>query len=266
MNPLNQLLSQIDIQPLIDISQEAGRAILGVYEESEGIKIERKADDSPLTQADKASNDVINKGLQKYFSHIPIISEENRQVAYKERKDWQTCWMVDPLDGTKEFIKRNGEFTVNIALIHDNAVVLGVIYVPVTDVTYYAKKGEGAFKIENGNVQKIGIQEIVADETVRIVVSRSHLKPKTEAYIAQKNEQFAAVDTVPAGSSLKLCLVAEGTAHIYPRFGPSMEWDIAAGHIIATEAGARLERIPEGGELAYNKSNLLNPSFIVSVE
>ena len=258
------MINSIDIDVLVKITQEAGDEILKIYETP--FEVEHKADDSPLTAADKASNAVIIKGLEEHYPEIPVISEENKQQTYGERKDWNYCWLVDPLDGTKEFIKKNGEFTVNIALIHENKVVLGVIYVPVTGVTYYARKGEGSFKSASRGAafQAIKAKKAGAADTAKIIVSRSHLKPKTEAYIEAQRQKYADVEMIPAGSSLKLCLVAEGTAHIYPRFGLSMEWDIAAGHIIAEEAGAVVTALPEGnGTLQYNKEDLLNPFFIV---
>lgn len=260
------MINTIDINVLVEIAQAAGDAILEVYDTP--FEVEYKENESPLTAADKASNAVILKGLQEHYPELPFISEETKQKDYEERGAWEYCWMIDPLDGTKEFIKRNGEFTVNIALIHKGEVVLGVIYVPVTGVTYYARKGEGSFKStsKGADFQPISAIKAGAEDIVNIIVSRSHLKPKTEAYIEAQRQKYADVKMVPAGSSLKLCLVAEGTAHIYPRFGPSMEWDIAAGHIIAQEAGATVTALPEGnGTLQYNKEDLLNPFFIVEV-
>ncbi len=258
------MLDKIDIQILQEIAVRAGKAILEIYEQP--FEIETKADKSPLTAADKASNDIIIAGLEKHYASIPIISEENKQLDYDTRKNWEYCWMVDPLDGTKEFIKKNGEFTVNIALIHKNESVLGVVYVPVKDTLYYAIKGQGAFKISNGgSPEKIHAKAAKAGEIVRIFASRSHLNADTQAFIDQCKEKFADVELVAAGSSLKFCLLAEGIAHIYPRFAPTMEWDTAAAHIVATESGASVT-IPENGEaLNYNKENLLNPYFLVQV-
>ncbi len=256
------MLDQIDIKVLQDIAVRAGKAILEIYDQP--FEVETKDDKSPLTAADKASNEVIIEGLEKHYSSIPIISEENKQLDYDTRKNWEYCWMVDPLDGTKEFIKKNGEFTVNIALIHNNESVLGVVYVPVKKALYYAIKGQGAYKItDGGEPEKINAKAAQEGEIVRIFASRSHLNEDTQIFINECKEKYADVELVAAGSSLKFCLLAEGIAHIYPRFAPTMEWDTAAAHIVATESGASVT-IPESGEaLNYNKENLLNPYFLV---
>ena len=256
------MLDNIDIQALIDISEAAGDAIMEIYQQE--FTVEMKSDKSPLTAADKASNDVIVEGLQKHFPEIPIISEETKLLPYSERKEWEYCWVVDPLDGTKEFIKKNGEFTTNIALIHKGQSVLGVIYIPVKKQMYYAKKGSGAFKVEKGETTQIRTQSIQANETVKVFVSRSHLNEDTQNYVNELKEKHGEVELVSAGSSLKFTLIAEGKAHVYPRFAPTMEWDTAAGHIIAEEAGATVTRQPQGDALRYNRENLLNPYFLVT--
>ncbi len=255
------MLNTININHIIEIAQKAGAAILEIYEQP--FEVESKADESPLTTADKASNQIIVDALEQFYSNIPIISEENKQTDYETRQSWEYCWMVDPLDGTKEFIKKNGEFTVNIALIHKGKSILGVVYVPVKNITYYATEGQGAFKIEGDNAP-VQIKAIGADtvETVRICASRSHLNDDTKTYVESCKEKYANVELISAGSSLKFCLVAEGKAHIYPRFAPTMEWDTAAAHIVTTESGATISQ-PDGQPLVYNKENLLNPYFLV---
>ncbi|MFK7906246.1 MAG: 3'(2'),5'-bisphosphate nucleotidase CysQ [Chitinophagales bacterium] len=255
------MLESIDIQILIDISEAAGDAIMEIYKND--FSVEMKADKSPLTSADKASNDVIVAGLQKHFPNIPIISEETRLLPYSERKNWEYCWVVDPLDGTKEFIKKNGEFTTNIALIHKGHSVLGVVYIPVSKEMYYAKKGSGSFKVEGETHTQIHTKAIAPNETVKVFVSRSHLNEDTQKFVDELKEKHDEVDLVSAGSSLKFTLIAEGKAHFYPRFAPTMEWDTAAGHIIAEEAGATITKQPEGDALRYNRENLLNPYFLV---
>ena len=252
----------------IQASLEAGKAILEVYS-SNDFNIEIKGDDSPLTKADKNANDVINSYLVK--TSIPIISEENKQLDFSERKDWETCWIVDPLDGTKEFIKRNGEFTVNIALVKKGIPVLGVIYVPVSKTLYFtSENATSSYKIavedENATVASIfeNASEIKPEtekpSVVKIVGSRSHLNDDTKSFISEieKNNK---VEIVSKGSSLKFCLVAEGKATIYPRYAPTMEWDTAAGQAICQAAGVSVIANNTKEPLRYNKENLLNPYF-----
>lgn len=258
------MINTINMDILLDITRKAGAAILEVY--GQDFSVDIKEDRSPLTNADRASNEVIVAELQKAYPDIPFISEETKQSDYTERKDWEYCWLIDPLDGTKEFIKRNGEFTVNIALLHRGETVLGVIGVPVKNEFYYAVKGQGSFKIENDTAPfPIKIASVEAGQPVKVVASRSHLNDDTKAFIENLATKHAQVETVAAGSSLKFCLVAEGKAHYYPRYAPTMEWDTAAGHIIAQEAGASVT-IPDTGEaMRYNKENLLNPYFLVAI-
>jgi len=256
----------------IQASLEAGKAILEVYS-SNDFNIEIKGDDSPLTKADKNANDVINSYLIK--TPIPIISEENKQLDFSERKDWDTCWIVDPLDGTKEFIKRNGEFTVNIALIKNGAPILGVIYVPVSKTLYFTSDdARRSYKIdlEDENVTVEYIFENASEikpqtekpSVVKIVGSRSHLNDDTKAFISEieKNNK---VEIVSKGSSLKFCLVAEGKANIYPRYAPTMEWDTAAGQAICQAVGVNVIDNNTKKPLQYNKENLLNPYFLVTI-
>ncbi len=255
------MLDRIDIPALIQIARDAGAEIMRIYDTDFGV--ENKDDKSPLTEADKRSNAVIVEALQKAYPDIPMITEENKAVPYGERADWDWFWLIDPLDGTKEFIKRNGEFTVNIALVRQGKPVLGVIYVPAKDVTYWSAEGQGAHKIEaDGSSRSISVKDPDPKKLV-LIGSRSHPSAEFDAYLNEKKAQYDEVDFVAAGSSLKLCLVAEGVADVYPRLGPTMEWDTGAGHAIALEAGASVKVFGEQQDLRYNKENLLNPFFIV---
>lgn len=262
------------MKPLLKVAIQAavaaGAEILKVY--NTNFAVERKDDNSPLTQADRNANALINNWLK--HTQIPIISEENRQLDYEERKGWQRCWIVDPLDGTKEFIKRNGEFTVNIALVENEIPVLGVIYVPVTKELYFtAADGKTSKKITLssegesveailGNAKEIKPRE--ASSRITVVGSRSHLNEETKNFIAGL-EKWNQVALVSKGSSLKFCLVAEGLADIYPRYAPTMEWDTAAGHAICKAVGVSVIDEATGKSMKYNKPNLLNNHFLVSV-
>jgi len=251
-------------------SVEAGEAIMKVY--SNKIDVVYKEDESPLTLADKNANKIINKHLVK--SKIPIISEENKILTYEERKNWKQCWIVDPLDGTKEFIKRNGEFTVNIALIKNNKPIIGVIYVPASKTLYFTSDNSSkSYKVSLKNniiiIDEIfnNAVEIFPSEKnnniLRIVGSRSHLNDTTKNYIS-KIEKKNKTKIVSKGSSLKFCIVAEGGAEIYPRFAPTMEWDTAAGQAICEAVGVKVIDVTTNQPLKYNKQNLLNPHFLVS--
>ena len=250
------------LQSLVAIAREAGEAILTIYhDEARFEQVDMKADDSPLTLADQASHHHIMQRLQALTPEIPVLSEEGKAIDYAERSQWGQFWLVDPLDGTKEFIKRNGEFTVNIALIEGQRVIMGCVHVPVLGVTYYAAQGEGAF-VQRGEEAPEAIEAArfrMRDSGLRLVCSRSHMSPEVEAYV----QQFDAPETVSMGSSLKLVLVAEGKADIYPRLGPTMEWDTAAAQIIVEEAGGTVLEHATNQPLRYNKENLLNPYFIV---
>lgn len=248
----------------------AGVEILKIYETD--FNVETKDDASPLTQADKNANTAIMKYLLN--TDIPIISEENRQLDYEERKDWKRCWIVDPLDGTKEFIKRNGEFTVNIALVENGAPKLGVIYVPVSKELYYTSEtGKESKKViissEDDSVEEIftkaeAIKPSTITSEVKIVGSRSHLNKETEDFISEVKKKHK-VEIVSKGSSLKFCLLAEGLAHLYPRYAPTMEWDTAAGHAICKAVGISVIDQTTGNEMIYNKPNLLNNYFVAEV-
>ena len=245
-------------QSVIDVALHAGKAIMEVYE-SGNFEESLKSDSSPLTKADKVSHRIIVDGLAVLDETIPILSEEGSQISYEERKHWRRFWLVDPLDGTKEFLKRNGEFTVNIALIEGGRPILGVIYIPATGVLYYGERKRGAFRRSaDGATEQI---RVVPPENGKIIAarSRSHAAPEEEDFF----KRHGVTETVSAGSSLKFCLVAEGKAHVYYRHGPTMEWDTAAGQAIAENAGCRVLRFDRDEALIYNKESLLNPWFVV---
>lgn len=252
---------------------DAGKSIMDIYTDpNSDFGIERKADNSPLTLADKASNQLIMTALS--VTSIPVLSEEGREVPFEERSKWETFWVVDPLDGTKEFIKKNGEFTVNIALVAQGVPVLGVIYVPVRKELYFASDTEGAYKMANVDSsnqpamnelkqQAVRLPMALGHQGIVVVASRSHQSEETTAYIDNLRKQGQPVTLISSGSSLKICLVAEGSADIYPRFAPTMEWDTAAGHAIARAAGCNVYHIDEKTPLRYNKKDLHNPWFVV---
>jgi 3'(2'), 5'-bisphosphate nucleotidase len=263
--------NRINFEVAIKAAIQAGEEIMTIYgDPNADFSVERKADNSPLTIADKKSHTIINQLLQT--TKIPVLSEEGRSIPFQERKEWSIMWVVDPLDGTKEFIKRNGEFTVNIALVENGNPVAGVIYVPVTKTLYAGANGWGVFRLNDASAETT-IQSLEKDGTplpqqnVRqhytIAGSRSHMNWKTKRYIHKLKKQYHEVNIVKSGSSLKICMVAEGSVDEYPRFGPTMEWDTAAGHAIANAAGKKLWLTDLSGELVYNKENLLNPYFIV---
>ena len=265
---------KITIQTLLKSAIEAALAgaseIMEVYGHDD-FQVQAKEDNSPLTIADVRAHHAIKDLLEK--TGIPILSEEGADIPYEERSQWARFWLVDPLDGTKEFIKRNGEFTVNVALIENGSPVLGVVYAPVLNQIYFGDLEDGAF-LGNKLALKDTVDEIVSKsqklplvherETLNVVASKSHLNQETKDFIANlEKESDQPVDTVSIGSSLKLCLVAEGKADIYPRFGPTMEWDTGAGHAVVKAAGKSVVQTDSGEELVYNKENLLNPFFIV---
>ena len=222
------------------------------------FQIEYKEDSSPLTEADLKANEIICSSLKKLYPEIPILSEENKTVEFEERKDWKYYWCIDPIDGTKEFIKKNDEFTVNIALIHKNSPVLGVVYAPALSYMYSAKKDEGAFF--NGQRLPLTINENKKGK-LYVVASKSHLSNETQEFI--DNLEAKEIEQVSKGSSLKLCMVATGEADIYPRLAPTMEWDTAAADAIVRESGKMTYQFDTNEPLVYNKENLLNPWFVV---
>ena len=252
----------------INASLLAGKKILDIY--SMEFEVEFKKDESPLTRADKEADEIIKSLLG---NDIPILSEEGKNIPYEIRKDWDQFWLVDPLDGTKEFIKKNGEFTVNIALIENQTPKLGIVYVPVTNTLYLGEEKLGSYKIENVNSpitdlnsllkDAINLQETALPGKYTIVASRSHLTPETETFINEKRLKYGIVELVSKGSSLKLCLVAEGLANAYPRLAPTMEWDTAAAHAVAKFANCKVIDYNTKTEMVYNKENLLNPHFLV---
>ena len=272
----------------IQAAIRAGDAILDVYRSAE-FEVEEKADRSPLTLADKRSHEIIVNYLAKF--DIPILSEEGRDIPYLQRKKWDTYWLIDPLDGTKEFIKKNGEFTVNIAMIRQNKPIAGVIFVPDRNTLYIASSAIGSYKADAHQVAElligqdqlarfsdsdsrktlddlIGVSTILpisqsANRPYTIAGSRSHATPELEAFVEKKRREHGKVEFISAGSSLKLCLVAEGRADIYPRTGPTMEWDTAAGQAVVECSGGQVFKYDTEEPLDYNKENLLNPWFVV---
>ena len=249
-------LSKQDILKINNIVYDAGNAILDIYDTS--FDVETKSDNSPLTQADKNAHLIIEKGLKTLFPNIPILSEEGRSISYLERKMWDCFWLVDPLDGTKEFVKKNGEFTVNIALIKNGVSIFGSVYAPHLKELFWAFKGIGAWKIKNKENQ-IRIKTKLNNKK-RIVISRSHPNEKVTEYINQYDDY----ELIRMGSSLKLCCIAEGKADIYPRLGPTSEWDIGAAQCVVEQAGGSVLEYKTNHRLRYNKKNILNPFFIVS--
>ena len=247
-----------------------GNEILGIY--GHEFDVEFKEDKSPLTLADKNAHDAICRMLDG--TGLPVLSEEGKNIPYDTRKNWSEFWMVDPLDGTKEFIKRNGEFTVNIALIRENRAVMGIIFVPVSRLLYFASSYSGARKVHVTDIEHYTTEELINEaeplpsqilpEKLTVVCSRSHMSPETLEFIENLKEGGKEPEFVSIGSSLKLCLVAEGKAHIYPRFGPTMEWDTAAGQAILEITGGKVTIAESNEPLRYNKVSLLNPWFIAS--
>jgi len=256
----SQHLSSGSIEQLLSIARKAGAAILEVYDR-EDFDISKKDDESPLTAADKAANDIICAGLEALDEPYPIISEENKDIPYEERRNYSVFWLVDPLDGTKEFIKRNGEFTVNIALISHGKPVFGVVFTPVTNTMYFASKGSGAFVETDAGVSKLEAATFSMKDTgLNVVCSRSHLNDETKAFIEKLNTP----DTVSKGSSLKFLILAVGEAHLYPRIAPTMEWDTGAAQCVLEEAGGKVVEYETGEPLMYNKEVLLNPFFLAT--
>jgi len=254
----------------IKASLEAGKEILKVY--NSNFSFENKKDNSPLTIADKNAHNIINKHLSKTPFHI--LSEEGKHASYEERKTWKTLWIVDPLDGTKEFINRNDEFTVNIALVENGIPIMGIIYIPVSGTLYYSCKECGAFKIENLYLNlNFSLDEIIkkskglplnnSERLYTVMVSRSHLSEETKGYLQNLKYKHNEIHTIRIGSSIKFCIIAEGLADEYPRNAPTMEWDTAAGHAILNSAGFGIFLKNNKKEITYNKADLLNPYFIV---
>ncbi|WP_303292786.1 3'(2'),5'-bisphosphate nucleotidase CysQ [Marinobacter sp. ST-43] len=241
---------------VIKIADEASEKVLHIYQSD--FKVNYKEDRSPITAADIASHDIIVKGLRQISRDIPILSEEGAEISWEERKKWRRFWLIDPIDGTKDFTQRTGEFTVNIAMIEDGEPVMGVVTAPALKEAFWGIRGEGAhMRDRTGRVHRIRVAE--PKETLRVVASKNHLNEETRAFI----EALGSHETVQAGSSLKFCRIAEGHADIYPRMGPTSEWDTAAAHAVLVAAGGKVQT-PEGQPLVYGKENILNPNFIAA--
>jgi len=248
------MINKIKLDDIELIAREAGKAVMEIYKKD--FSIEYKEDNSPLTEADLKANDIICSSLEKLYPSIPLISEENAEIDFEIRKRWEYYWCIDPIDGTKEFVKKNGEFTINIALIYKNIPVLGVVYAPAIDTLYKAKKGEGAFK----NTVLLPLNR--DDNLYIIAISNSHLTPKYQKFV-ENMPSSKEKKVVKKGSSLKLCMVASGEVDIYPRLSPCMEWDTSAGDAIVRESGKMVYQFGTEQPLVYNKESLLNPWFVV---
>lgn len=245
------------LAPLLDIARSASEQIMRIYRTD--FTVDVKADKSPVTEADLAAHRVIAADLKRITPDIPLLSEESADISWAERRRWDSYWLVDPLDGTKEFISKNGEFTVNIALVQGGRPVVGVVHVPATGMSWYGCAGVGAFRRDqDGQASPIRVRRLIPGKPVKVVASRSHRGELLDGYLAKLGSH----ETVSRGSSLKFCLVAEGTADVYPRLGPTSEWDTAAGHAVLLAAGGQV-MVVDGSPLAYNaKESLLNPHFI----
>lgn len=269
----NGLFKGGDLQEVLKIIRRAGQSVLEIY--NTDFKHEKKNDGSPVTMADKRSFEILKEGFEGRFPEIPILSEEQEDIPFSSRRAWHYFWLIDPLDGTKEFIRRNGEFTINVALVHHTAPVAGVIYAPVKDVFYFAEKQMGSYRLDNASiVEGAQARDVIIKASKRlplgrlpaasltVIASRSHMTDKTRDYIERLKSEYGNTDVVNAGSALKFSLISEGTADIYPRLAPTMEWDTAAGHIIIEEAGGCILDIETGSAISYNKESLVNPPFV----
>lgn len=259
--------NEINIDDIKNIAISAGKAIMKIY--NKDFMIDYKDDKSPLTEADIKSNDIICSTLQELYPNIPIMSEENKQILYEIRKEWEYYWCIDPIDGTKEFIKKNGEFTVNIALIYKNIPVLGVVYAPALGLIYSAKEEKGAYKeVLNDNYEVLSKEKLPLHlnkdlrKSITVVASKSHMSEETQKYVDELSLSTEKLILVSKGSSLKLCMIATGEADIYPRLAPTMEWDTAAADVIIRESEKVIYIFESNFLLQYNKRELLNPWFI----
>ncbi|MFN5324502.1 MAG: 3'(2'),5'-bisphosphate nucleotidase CysQ [Bacteroidota bacterium] len=270
---VEELNKTLLLKTAIRVSLNAGKAIMEVYESGDFDAV-LKNDLSPLSRADKVSHEIITSMLA--LTNIPILSEEDSEIEYHLRKEWSRFWLVDPLDGTKEFLNRNGDFTVNIALMEQGRPVMGVIFVPATSTLYFGGSDLGGFKIQDTagienllhdlELLKSNAQTLPGDQetkTLTVVASRSHVNEETSFFVDELRTRHGEVDFISKGSSLKICLVAEGVADVYPRLAPTMEWDIAAGDAIASASGCKLVNHHTGEPLHYNKEHLVNPHFVV---
>lgn len=259
---------KINLEDIKNISIKAGQIIMNIYKKD--FTVDYKDDNSPLTEADTKSNEFICNALKNLYPNIPIMSEENKQVSYEERKEWEYYWCIDPIDGTKEFIKKNDEFTVNIALIYKNTPILGVVHAPALGEIYFAKKGEGAFKeMFSSQSSELRVQKLPlkinsdSSKSISVVASKSHMSDETQDFVDNLALSTEHLTLVSKGSSLKFCMVATGEADIYPRLAPTMEWDTAAADAIVREAGKMTYQYDSNIPVVYNKENLLNPWFVV---
>lgn len=254
-------------EDIFSIIKAAGQEIIKIYQ-GDDFQVEIKRDETPLTIADRRSNQVILQGLEGLFPGIPLLSEESKKTSYRKRKEWEYLWLVDPLDGTKEFIKRNGEFTINLALINKNCPIFGMIYLPVSGLMYYAFLGSGVYKIENNGstikVAKKRVKHFKKRKTVRLISSKSHYNRETEEYVEKLKRKHQQIEMISIGSAMKFMYLAEGKADIYPRLAPTMEWDTAAGQIILEESGGRVLDFQAREPLVYNKEDLKNPWFVAT--
>lgn len=264
-------VENLKIYSLVNVIKEATLEVLKVYN-SKDFQISAKEDESPLTIADEKSHNIIVKRLNELTPDIPILSEEGKSINYNDRKKWEYFWMIDPLDGTKEFIKKNGEFTINIALIKNGKPVIGIVSVPVKDEVFFAVFNKGAYKISSFSKYNLNREDElyyrakklpfqIERSKIMVVGSRSHRDKNTDEFI-ESLKRYGEIEIIAVGSSYKLCCLAEGIADIYPRFGKTMEWDIAGGHIILEEAGGKIINALTGNDIIYNKENLENPPFI----
>ncbi|PJG59381.1 3'(2'),5'-bisphosphate nucleotidase CysQ [Aeromonas cavernicola] len=245
-----------DIEPIV---RAAGEAIMAIYRH--GFTVEYKSDDSPLTKADQCAHKVIVQALEKLTPTLPVLSEESGPDVMAARHQWSHYWLVDPLDGTKEFVSRNGEFTVNIALIEHGRSVWGIVYAPVLDKLWYGGKAQGAWRIVDGQREMIQVRPHLPGTAWRVVGSRSHLSSETRDFLVPLGD----IEWLSMGSSLKFCVIAEGEAELYPRLAPTCEWDTAAAQAVLEGAGGRVTQL-DGTPLTYNKPDILNPWFIASAE
>ncbi len=249
-----------EIRSLLKLVQEASEAIMDVYQS--GFEVVNKSDQSPLTLADLKSNEILTKGITHLFPDIPIISEENKNTDYNDRKNYSYFWLIDPLDGTKEFVKRNGEFTINISLVHENSPVFGIIAQPINGRIWHNLKGN-VVSLENGIENPLkDLGKELSNNKLSIVASRSHLNEETENLIQRLESLGFEIDIVNAGSALKFCMICENKAHIYPRLAPTMEWDTAAGQALVNSLGGYIIDLNTNKQMQYNKINLLNSPFI----
>jgi 3'(2'), 5'-bisphosphate nucleotidase len=252
------MMKEITIdEPFNAALRSAGSAVMDIYRSD--FSVEQKSDKSPVTLADRHSHEILTAFLKKRYA-FPVLSEEGKDIPYETRRTWEAFWLVDPLDGTKEFIKRNGEFTINVCLVRRGRPVFGIVYAPAKEVLYYASQSDGAYKIDAGTARRLPLS--AARSQFVVVGSRSHATPAFETVADRLRKRYGDVSIISAGSSLKFCLVAEGAADLYPRYGHTMEWDTAAGQVIVEEAGGGVINPETGAPLSYGKESLLNPPFV----